>query len=294
MAVDAPAITADSAVTVPRRRALSPAVRINRTLQYVLIIAMTVFCLVPFVWLVATSVDRYGTATLQWPVLTFAHYVKFFTQSGEVAFLGNSMIIAIGSTVITLGLGMLGGYALSRFDFRGRRFFMFFILLIRVVPPTATIVPLYLLMTKLSLDNSLFGLILAESAAQLPLALWQMKGAVDAIPLELEEAAWVDGATRVAAVRKVVFPLVGPTLGAAAMFAFMAVWGDFLTPLVLLQNQNLYPLSIGLFRAYSEFNTVDWGLLTAAALIYMLPPAVLYMLVRKYLFNASLSGAVKG
>ena len=93
---------------------------------------------------------------------------------------------------------------------------------------------------------------------------------------------------------RIVFPLVGPTLGAAAMFAFMGAWGDFLTPLVLLQSQNLYPLSIGLFRAFSAFNQTDWGLLTATAILYMVPPTVLYHVVRRYLFKASLTGAVKG
>jgi len=276
------------------RRKLRGATAISRALQYALITALAAFCIIPFGWLIATSMDSNAGNILQWPAFTLEHYVKLVTEAGTLGLLRNSLIIAIGSTVLTMLLGFVGGYALSRFRFRGRRFFMFFVLLIRVVPPTATIVPLYLMMTKMHLNNSLFGLILVEAAALLPLTLWQMKSAVDNVPLEIEEAAWVDGSSRLTAVIRIVFPVVGPTFGAAAMFAFVGAWGDFLTPLVLLQSQDLYPLSIGLFRAFSGFNQVDWGMLTATAIIYMLPPTILYMLVRKYLFKAGLSGAIKG
>lgn len=276
------------------KRALTPAARINRVLLYALVVIMGLFCLLPFGWLVLGSVDADASSTLQWPTFTLQNYINLFTEAETLRLLGNSLIIAVGATGLTLVLGTLGGYALSRFRFPFRRSFMFFILLIRVVPPTATIVPLYLIVVNLGLNDSLLGLILVESAALLPLTLWQMKIAVDSIPVELEEAAWVDGSTRSRAVRTIVFPLVGPTLGAAAMFAFMGAWGDFLTPLVLLQSPELYPLSIGLFYAFSEFNQVDWGLLTATAMVYMVPPTILYLLVRKFLFKASLSGAVKG
>ena len=206
----------------------------------------------------------------------------------------NSLVIGVGATVLNLVLGLAGGYALARFDFRGRRLFMFGILLVRVVPAPATIVALYLIMVKLQLTNTLSGLILVEAALQLPITLWLLKGTVSAVPIELEEAAWLDGSTRIQAIRYVVLPLVGPGLGAAAMLTFMGVWGDFLTPLVMLQSQDLYPLSIGLFRAFSEHNQVDWGLLAASSVVYMAPPAILYVFVRKHLLRSSLGGALKG
>ena len=171
---------------------------------------------------------------------------------------------------------------------------MFGILLVRVVPAPATIVALYLIMVKLELTNTLHGLILVEAVLQLPITLWLLKGTVSAVPIELEEAAWLDGCTRFQAIRYVVLPLVGPGLGAAAMLTFMGVWGDFLTPLVMLQSQDLYPLSIGLFRAFSEHNQVDWGLLAASSVVYMAPPAILYVFVRKHLLRSSLGGALKG
>jgi multiple sugar transport system permease protein len=277
-----------------RHRPLTTAGMIQRTLAYILLVLLALFCLVPFAWVVLTSVDGHAGAVVQLPQFTFDNFARFFTNSGTPLLLLNSLIIGVCGTALNLILGVMGGYALARFDFKGRRVFMFGILLIRVIPAPATIVALYLIMVNLQLTNTLFGLIIVEAVLQLPVTLWLLKGTVSAVPVELEEAAWVDGATRLQAIRRIVLPLVGPGLGAAAMLTFMGIWGDFLTPLVMLQSQELYPLSIGLFRAFSEHNQVDWGLLASSAIVYLAPPAILYIFVRKYLLRSSLGGAVKG
>lgn len=278
---------------VPRR---GPRVfrSVHRTLQYALITALALFCLIPFAWLVLSSLDADAGSAVKLPDLTLDNFVRFFTEANTPRLLANSLIIAIFATALNLAVGVLGAYALSRFRFRGRTTFMFAILLIRVIPAPATIVALYLLMVKVNLDNTLFGLILVEAATALPITLWMLKGAIDAVPVEIEEAAWLDGNSRFQGIVRVVAPLVMPGLGATAMLTFMAVWGDFLTPLVLLQSSDLYPLSIGLFRAFSAFNQVDWGLLAASAMIYMIPPAILYIVLRKHLLRSSMGGAIKG
>jgi len=288
--------TAETAAPVRafRRRPLTAVELVQRVLGYVLISVLALFCLVPFAWVVLSAVDGEASSVVQLPTFSLENFVRFFTASGTPQLLGNSLIIGIGATALNLALGLAGGYALARFEFRGRRFFMFSILLIRVIPAPATIVALYLIMVNLQLANTLVGLIIVEAVIQLPVTLWLLKGTVSAVPIELEEAAWTDGSTRFQAIRRIVLPLVGPGLGAAAMLTFMGVWGDFLTPLVLLQSQELYPLSIGLFRAFSEHNHVDWGLLAASAIVYVVPPAVLYVFVRRHLLRSSLGGAVKG
>lgn len=277
-----------------RRRPLSAFTVVQRTLAYILVVLMVLFCLVPFAWLIFSAVDADAGPNVQLPALSFENFTRFFSSSGTPRLLVNSLIIGIGGTALNLALGLAGGYALARFQFRGRRVFMFGILLIRVIPAPATIIALYLIMVNLKLANSLLGLIIVEAVLQLPVTLWLLKGTIDAVPIELEEAAWVDGNTRFQAIRRIVLPLVGPGLGAAAMLTFMSVWGDFLTPLVMLQSQDLYPLSIGLFRAFSEHNNVDWGLLAASAVVYVVPPALLYVFVRKNLLRSSLGGALKG
>jgi ABC-type glycerol-3-phosphate transport system permease component len=281
-------------VVVMRKRPLSPVARLQRVLGYVLIVMLALFCIVPFAWVVVSSIDANAGATVQLPTVSIENFVRFFTSSATPLLLANSLIIGIGATALNLVLGLAGGYALARFSFPGRRIFMFSILLIRVVPAPATIVALYLILVKLHLTDTLYGLILVEAVLQLPVTLWLMKGTISAVPIELEEAAWVDGNTRLQAIWRIVLPLAGPGLGAAAMLTFMGVWGDFLTPLVMLQSQNLYPLSIGLFRAFSENHQVDWGLLAASSIVYVAPPAILYVFVRKHLLRSSLGGAVKG
>jgi|tagenome__1003787_1003787.scaffolds.fasta_scaffold20916202_2 multiple sugar transport system permease protein len=282
-------------LATPRaKRPLTSIEIVKRVLASVLIALLVVFCVVPFAWVVFSAVDAHAGPNVQAPSLSLDNFVHFFTEPGTPRLLVNSLVIGVGATAINLVLGLAGGYALARFDFRGRRLFMFGILLVRVVPAPATIVALYLIMVKLQLTNTLHGLILIEAVLQLPITLWLLKGTVSAVPLELEEAAWLDGNTRIQAIRRVVLPLVGPGLGAAAMLTFMSVWGDFLTPLVMLQSQDLYPLSIGLFRAFSEHNQVDWGLLAASSIVYVAPPAILYVFVRKHLLRSSLGGALKG
>jgi len=277
-----------------RRRPLTPVNIVQRVLAYTLLVLMVLFCLVPFAWLVLSSVDGNAGPNVQLPALSFENFIRFFTNEGTPMLLVNSLIIGVCGTALNLVLGVAGGYALARFEFPGRRAFMFSILLIRVIPAPATIVALYLIMVNLKLTNTLFGLILVEAVLQLPVTLWLLKGTIASVPVELEEAAWVDGNSRLQALRRIVLPLIGPGLGAAAMLTFMGIWGDFLTPLVMLQSQELYPLSIGLFRAFSDHNHVDWGLLAASAIVYVAPPAVLYMFVRKNLLKSSLGGAVKG
>ncbi len=287
-------LSAESIRALTRRRPLRTIDVVQRTIGYVLLVLLALFCLVPFAWVVLSAVDADAGATVQWPAFSFDNFVRFFTATGTPLLLVNSLVIAISSTALNLVLGIAGGYALSRFVFPGRRIFMFGILLIRVIPAPATIVALYLIMVNLHLANTLHGLIIVQAVGGLPITLWLMKGTIDAVPVELEEAAWTDGATRLQAIRRIVLPVVGPGLGAAAMLTFMGSWGDFLTPLVLLQDQDLYPLSIGLFRAFSERNVVDWGLLAASAIVYVVPPAILYLFVRKNLLRSSLGGALKG
>lgn len=277
-----------------RRRPLRPVEVAQRAIGYALLVLLALFCLVPFAWVVFSSVDANAGATVQLPAFSFENFVKFFTAESTPRLLANSLLVAIAATALNLVLGLAGGYALSRFTFPGRRFFMFGILLIRVVPAPATIVALYLIMVNLHLANTLHGLVIVQAVGGLPVTLWLLKGTIDAVPIELEEASWTDGSTRFQTIRRIVLPLAGPGVGAAAMLMFMGSWGDFLTPLVMLQSQELYPLSIGLFRAFSEHNHVDWGLLAASAVVYVLPPAVLYVFVRKHLLRSSLGGAVKG
>jgi multiple sugar transport system permease protein len=264
-------------------------------LVYLVLALMAVFCAVPFVWVVLASFDPKAGVHLQVPAtIDLSNYGRFLTDPNFSRFVLNSLIMAGGATILAVATSVLGGYALSRFAFRGRRELMYGVLMTRIIPVSATIAPLFLIVQRLGLVDTYPGMILVLGAQQLPLALWLMKGFFDTVPGELEEAAWVDGTGRLGSAIRIVLPLAAPGVGAVALFSFIEAWGDFLTPLILITSQDKTPLSVGLFQAFSYRNQIDWGLLTAISVVYMLPTIALYILVRRYLLRATVVGALQG
>jgi multiple sugar transport system permease protein len=282
---------------VVSRRAARQGRRRSRSLPfaYLFLLGMALFCAVPFAWIVLASLDPRAGVHLQIPTsVDVRNYTRFLTDPQFSRFVINSMIMAGGATILTVAASTLGGYALSRFSFPGRRTLMFAVLMTRIIPVSATIAPLYLIVQRIGLINTYQGMILVLAAQQLPLALWLMKGFFDTVPTELEEAAWVDGAGRLGSALRIVLPLAAPGVGVVALFAFVDSWGDFLTPLILITSADKTPLSIGLFQAFTYRNQVDWGLLTAISVVYMLPTIILYIMVRRYLLKATVVGALQG
>lgn len=256
---------------------------------------LAVFCVTPFAWLVLAAVDAHARPWLQIPeAIDLSNFARFITDPHFNRFLPNSLVIAGGATIVCTSVALIGGYALSRFRFPGRRSLMFGILLTRVIPTSATIAPLYAIAQILGLVNTHFGLILIMAAQQIPLALWMLKGFVDTVPTELEEAAWIDGTGRFGSAIRVVLPLAGPGVAASALFTFIEVWGDFLTPFILLRDPDLYPISLGLFRAYVSHTLTDWGIMASVAVTYMIPAIIFYLVVRRFLLKATVAGALQG
>ncbi|MDQ3767273.1 MAG: carbohydrate ABC transporter permease [Actinomycetota bacterium] len=261
---------------------------------YLLLSALALFALIPFSWLLLAAFDGDASISVQVPkTWTIANFTNLFANEDGVRLMVNSLIYAGGATTILVVVTTLAGYALSRYDFRGRRVLMLGILLTRVIPPTATIAPLYVIATDLGFLNTYHGVVLILAAIEAPLALWIMKGFFDTVPIEIEEAAWVDGANRLQAAFRVVLPLAGPGVGAGALIAFIGAWNEFLIPLVLISDQDKIPISIGLFRAWVSYTQVDWGFLAALAIIYVIPAVVFYALARRAL-QASLAGGLAG
>ena len=141
--------------------------------------------------------------------------------------------------------------------------------------------------------DTYYGVTLVLASWQLPLALWLMKGFFDTVPIQIEEAAWVDGATRLKAAFRVVLPLAGPGVGAAALIAFIGAWNEFLIPLVLISDPDKQPIALGLFRAYISYTQVDWGFLAALSVVYVIPAVVFYVVARRAL-QQSVAGGLAG
>lgn len=301
--------------------AISPAESANKVkgdlLAYATLSLISIFCAIPFLWVFLASFDGNAQLFLRWPEQwTFGNYAKIFIQEDGGRWLFNSLFIVGSSTAVVIVLAGLGGYALSRTTAWWKLPFLYGILLIRVLPPTALVVPLYKILLTLNLAEAAIlrpifgtstravmrwtgfidgylGIILVLAAMQLPLALWIMKTFFDGLPRDYEEAALMDGATMVQRIRRVLVPLALPGLAAAGLFAFISAWGDFLLPLTFLSSPELQPLPLGLFRAYLRVNTVDYGFLAALAFIYLLPAVVAFGFARRFLVQ-TFAGGVKG
>ncbi len=261
---------------------------------YGVLAALALFALGPFTWVLLAAFDPDANIFVQAPrTLSLENFQNAFTDAGGLGLIVNSLIYAGGATLILVVVTTLGGYALSRYDFRGRRTFMLSILLVRVIPPTATIVPLFVLSKDLGFVDTYHGVILVLASLNVPLGLWIMKGFFDTVPIDIEEAAWVDGANRLQTAFRIVLPLAGPGVAAGALIGFIGAWGEFLVPLVLISDPDKMPISIGLFRAWLNYTNVDWGLLAALSIIYMVPAVAFYVVARRAL-QSSLAGGLAG
>ncbi|WP_323012937.1 carbohydrate ABC transporter permease [Devosia sp.] len=285
---------------------------------YVILLLISVYCLVPFAWLIIASFDSNPTQFIRWPTeWTVQNYTRIFTDEDGGRWLINSLVVVGGATLLVVVLAGLGGYALSRITAWWKLPFLYLILLVRVLPHTALIVPLYKvlltanrgiesvtvnlfgaraareIMRYIGLIDSYLGLIVVLAAMQLPLALWIMKTFFDGVSREYEEAAIMDGANMIQRVRRVLVPLAMPGLAAAGLFSFIFAWGDFLTPLIFTSSPELQMLPLGLFRAFLRVNSIDYGLLAALALVYLLPSVIAFAFARKFLVR-TFSGGVKG
>lgn len=265
-----------------------------QSIAYLILVGMALFVVVPFTWLILAAVDSQATIFVKVPdTWTLENFHNLFVDQDGFRLILNSIIYAGGATIVLIVVTTMAGYVVSRFSFPGRRPLMLGVLLIRVIPPTATIAPLYVIATDLGLLNTYRGVILILAALEAPLVLWIMKGFFDTVPIEIEEAAWVDGANRMEALFQIVLPLAGPGVAAAGLIGFIGAWNQFLVPLVLISDQDKLPVSIGLFRAWVSYTRVDWGFLAALAIVYVIPAIVFYVVARRAM-QASLAGSLAG
>jgi multiple sugar transport system permease protein len=272
--------------------------RVGRSLAktgaYLVLVALALFAIVPFSWLALAAFDRQASIFVKIPERwTLGNFVNLFVNEDGLRLIINSLVYSGGATLVLVVVATMAGYVLSRYQFPGRRTFMLGVLLIRVIPPTAIIAPLYVIATGLGFLDTYYGVTLVLASWQLPLALWLMKGFFDTVPIQIEEAAWVDGATRLQAAFRVVLPLAGPGVGAAALIAFIGAWNEFLIPLVLISDPEKQPIALGLFRAYISYTQVDWGFLAALSVVYVIPAVVFYVVARRAL-QQSVAGGLAG
>lgn len=271
----------------------------KRAAQYAVLALYLLFLGFPLVWLLSTSFKQPREMVELHPTLipkhpTLDNYVTAFTEQDLARSALNSLIVAGSAAFLTVLVAMPAAYSLVRFRTRLSTITLGWVLVSQLFPFVLLVIPLFLILREAALTNTRFGLILVYVTWSLPFALWMLQGFVRGIPRELEEAAAVDGATRVQILRRVVAPLLAPGLVATALFAFISGWNEFFFALVLLKSPELATLPVTLARFVGVEGIARLGPLAAGSLLATLPSLIFFAVLQRRLGEGSLAGAVKG
>ena len=267
---------------------------------YVVIGLALVFTLFPIYWIALnsfkTSLDIFAVPPVWFDFqATGTHYFAAFVERPFLIFALNSLIIAVGTTIFSIVFGTMAGYALARFTYwRNVKFHLsFWILSTRMMPPIVTIIPLFIFFGVLDLLNTKTAVIVAYTAFNLPFVIWMMKSYFQELPVELEEAAIVDGDTRWGAFIRVAVPLARPGLAATSIFSLILAWNEMLLALILTETQQSVTLPIGIAGRVTQYTT-HWGEISAAGFLASIPIVIFAFIVQRHLVRGLSFGAVKG
>ncbi len=257
---------------------------------------------IPMIWMLVTSIKTQFAAMQYppqwWPAEpTLENYVKLLDPTNSVGqdfllYFWNSFYVALATTFLGVVVAIPAAYAFSRFRFPGRTFLFFSVLLRNMFPAVVFLMPLFLLMRWMGLVGSHASLVLTYLTFGLPLSIWLLKGFYDNIPIQLEQAARIDGATRFQAFLLIVMPLSTPGIIATAIFSFIGAWNEYVYALTFINRQDRMTLPVGIQRFFAEFAT-DWPGLMAATFLMSVPVVVLFLVLQKYFVRALTEGAVK-
>lgn len=272
--------------------------RVGLTLRIVAVLVVLGIAAFPLYWMLVTALSSNADLFAERPRLLpdFSHFGVFVDglAEGKVGgWLLNSLLIAVGTTALSIGLGIPLGYALSRFSFRGKAVLTVVLLFTQMLPEALMVVPLFSLFRRFNLLDSLGGLILANVAFVLPIVALILKGAIDGIPRELEEAARVDGARPLAVLTRVNVPLIAPSIAATAVISFFHAWNEYVFAVTFIFTPEKQPASVGIANFIGELGTPIQTVM-AVAFMFTLPAVAFYLFAQKYVVAGMTAGAVKG
>ncbi len=282
--------------TGPSLRLTSPR-RPGSAVAAALILALVgVVFLVPLAWILLAAFDPSATVSVKIPTPpALSNFQALLNVDQTLRPLWNSTLISMGAAVLTVLAAVLCAYPLSRYQMRFGKPFMYTILFGTSLPITAMMVPVYALFVSLQMLDSIAGTILFLAATSLPMAIWMMKNFMDSVPIELEEAAWVDGAGAMRALRAIVVPLMRPGIAVVFIFVFTQAWGNFFVPFVLLFDPLKQPAAVAIYTFFGSYGAVAYGQLAAFSVLYSAPVLALYLLVQRLSGGSfAMAGAVKG
>lgn len=272
---------------------------LSKTAIHGLIILYIIFLLFPLLWVVASSLKSTqeiysGSPTILPHQISFDHYLSVINGQQIFRSMWNSLIVGAISAILVIILAVPSAYSMVRYKSMINNAILGWILVSQIFPVILVMIPLYVLLRYIGLTDTLTGLTLIYVVWSLPFVLWMMHGYVKSIPLELEEAAVMDGATRAQVIIKILMPLLLPAIGASALFAFVSAWNEFFFALVLMKSPVLSTLQVELARYTGMEGQARTGPLAAASVIATIPSIVLFIFMRKWLTAGLVSGALKG
>jgi multiple sugar transport system permease protein len=258
---------------------------------------IALYCLVPFLWFVLTSLKSSAELTAIPPILIPSFHLGFYQSAlekyGLLHYIGNSVIVAGGATLITIALGSLAAYAMARFHLGWTNFYLMVLLAVSMFPQIATAGPVWSILDRLNWLNTYQGLVAAYVALSLPLAIWILTTFFREVPREIEEAALIDGCSRLQALVKVVLPLAAPGILTAALLVFIHAWNEFFFALIIMTDPTVQTLPVGIALFPGEY-TMPWGEIAAASTVATLPLILLTLIFQRGIVRGLCAGAVKG
>jgi multiple sugar transport system permease protein len=293
------AVARPEAETAPARptarRRIKVPTRLTASLVLLLIAAAFI---VPLLWVLLAAFNGDPTQGIQitWPKpFSLDNFRAVLNVETTYRPLFNGALLCIGGTLITMVCATLAAYPLSRYRSRLKRPFMLTILFATGLPITAIMVPVYGLFVQLALDDSMAATTVFMATTALPISIWLTKNFMDGVPVELEEAAWVDGASSLQGLRHIILPLMGPGLSVVAIYTFIGLWGNFFVPFILLLSPEKQPMSVTIYTFFGQYGQIIYGQLAAYSLLYSMPSVLLYLVLSKRLGGAfAFGGGVKG
>lgn len=264
---------------------------------YMMIGIVCTLVFVPILWIILTSFKTESEVytfppTILPQQIRYQNFVEIFTREyGH--FTINSVFVASGSTILTMIIAILSAYGYSRFKFRGNKSFLLSILITRMIPPIAVVVPLYFMVQKFDLYDTKINLVLLYTVIALPLAIWMLKIAFDGIPQSLEDAARIDGCSNLGILVRIILPLAGPALASTTIITFLTTWNEFLFPLIFTGSPASKTLPVAIAQLTHAEYGINWGNLCAMTMIMVLPVLAIALSVQKYVVSGLMAGVSK-
>jgi inositol-phosphate transport system permease protein len=270
--------------------------RARNALPYLALVLLTSPLLIGYAWLILATFSRrtYGLTPDGWTLETWQFLWNFTDWRQSIwGFTLNTLVLALGLSILVVALSALAGYSLSRLDFAGRRGFMSLTLILHAFPSVTLLIAIYFVLRSLRLYNTIQGIILVKVALELPLGMWLMKGFFDNVPWDIERAAMVDGASRFRIWWQIVLPLIRPGIAALAIFSFISGWNEFLIPYTFILDRQQATLAVYLQQLVGDSRFVDYGRVAAIGLFQLLPVVLFFLFTQRYLLSIY-AGGVKG